>query len=117
VDRDYLDRVNAKRTDPLERYREYVEFQLAIDGEGWGLREARDRLAENHQVGQLDALVVESISRNDYINPILLQDDLAKPWSDWWWHLGAIRAGTFPAEALPENLRAIYRPPAARRLG
>ncbi|MDG4552456.1 MAG: hypothetical protein P9F19_04610 [Candidatus Contendobacter sp.] len=40
----------------------------------------------------------------------LLRDDPTRPLAQWWWHLGKLRAGTYPAELLPSHLRAIYRP-------
>ena len=40
----------------------------------------------------------------------LLRDDPTRPLAQWWWHLGKLRAGTYPAELLPPHLRAIHRP-------
>lgn len=95
----------------LERYREYADFQFSIDGEGLGLREARDALGGSLSpaVAELDALVIESALVNDYINPALLQDDPAQPPEKWWWRLGAIRRREFPPEKLPPHLRPAYR--------
>ena len=102
----------------LSRYREYAEFQLATDGEGLGLRVARQDLAVNNinspEVFELDELVVESIQDADYINPLLLDDHPNRPLTEWWWHLGKLRAGTYPAHLLPEPLRAIYQPESQR---
>jgi hypothetical protein len=101
-----------RRLDPLTRYREYAEFQFALDGEGVGLREAREDVAaaavDAGEVRELDALVIEAAGELEAINPLLLQDDDARPLSAWWWHLGKIRRGEYPAERLPEHLRSVY---------
>lgn len=106
----------TKRLDPLNFYREYAEFQLAMDGEGLGLRSARQALAdmsltpqEQQSLADLDELVIASVQDNPYINPVLLKDDATQPLHYWWWHLGKLRVGAYPAELLPEQLRAIYR--------
>ena len=100
--------------DLVRRYREYVEFQLAIDGEGLGLRPARQALAERGSMPQnvmdLDEWVIEAVGTADYINPALLDDPRDCPLSHWWWHLGKLRAGTYPAHLLPPHLRVIYQP-------
>jgi len=104
----------------LRGYREEVHFALDM-GEGPSLRFARDRLAamaltqaELEELSDLDETVIEEVIESDAMADYLLVDDPAQPPTRWWWHLGAIRAGTFPAEALPENLRVVYRPaPAA----
>lgn len=105
--------LKLKRTDPVERYREYVEFRLAFDGEGPGLREARQALADagltdHEKVIALDVLALACIQEEDYIAPELLGDISARPLTAWWWHLGKLRAGTYPADILPPHLRAIY---------
>ena len=112
MDHCQINRLNAKRHDPVERYREYVEFQLAVDGEGVGLREAREALSvekpESSQLQALDELAVLSILDEAYLNPSLLEDDVAQPLVKWWWHLGVLRAGRYPTELLPEHLRTVY---------
>lgn len=106
----------TKRLDPLNCYREYAEFQLAMDGEGLGLRSARQALAdtsltpqEQQSLADLDELVIASVQDNSYINPVLLKDDATQPLHYWWWHLGKLRAGAYPAQLLPEQLKATYR--------
>ena len=98
----------------LSRYREYAEFQLATDGEGLGLLGARQDLATNNinfsEVFELDELVIESIQDADYINPLLLDGHPNRPLTEWWWHLGKLRTGTYPAHLLPPHLQAIYQP-------
>ena len=45
----------------------------------------------------------------------LLIDDPIRPFSNWWWHLGAIRAGTFPLDQFPEYLMPVYHEAVAER--
>jgi len=104
--------MDFKGLDPLMRYQEYAEFQFAADGEGAGLRSARQALsaalAASSQVRELDELVVETALMADYVNPALLADDPDRPLSAWWWHLGKLRQRTYPAALLPTYLQAIY---------
>ena len=113
MDPRHLDRLTQKRNDPLERFREFVEFQLAVDGEGLGLRQAREDLAGTESTAnllmELDELAVASVVEVPYLNPALLEDDDARPLSRWWWHLGKLRTGRYPAELLPPHLRTVYR--------
>ena len=105
--------MDVKRLDPLKRYEEYVCFQLAYDGEGRGLRQARAALepplAISQTVRELDEIVIEAIRVNDYIDPALLEDDASQLLKHWWWHLGKLRKGTYPAHLLPEHLRTMYQ--------
>ena len=108
------------RPDRLREYSEVVDFGLLV-GEGLGLPEARETLAalqltdeEAEVLGILDEIVVEYLSDPDHwIDNYVLRDDPTQPRSHWWWHLGKLRAGTYPVELLPEPLREIYRPQAA----
>ena len=104
--------MDFKGLDPLMRYQEYAEYQFAADGEGLGLREARERVNElpalSQEVRELDEIVIEATQVNDYINPGLLEDDPRQPLTHWWWHLGKLRNRTYPASLLPEHLRAVY---------
>ena len=42
--------------------------------------------------------------------------DESQPLEKWWWHLAKIKAGTYPLETLPLELRESYRhrPPTGR---
>ena len=109
--------MESKKPDLLMRYREYAEFQFATDGEGLGLRRARQALVTYSASGDvkgLDALVMETLEVADYVNPLLLEDCDDHPLTHWWWHLGKLRAGTYPAHLLPQHLRAIYQHDAKR---
>ena len=84
-----------------------------------GLRELRaeaDRVPvdreQRQSVAQLDGYLIDAIIDLDdnEVPDDLLQDDPARPLSQWWWHLGKLRAGTYPAQLLPDHLRAIYQP-------
>ncbi|WP_201093812.1 hypothetical protein [Thiocystis minor] len=104
--------MDVKRLDPLMRYQEYAEYQFSLDGEGLGLRAARDALSEavaqSQDVRELDEIVIEATQVNEYINPGLLEDDASRPLAHWWWHIGKLRNRTYPAHLLPEHLRAVY---------
>ena len=105
--------MDSKKSDLLMHYQEYAEFQFAVDGEGLGLRSTRQALAERGTAQQtvcaLDELVIEAVQIAEYINPALLDDPHDRPLPQWWWHLGKLRAGTYPAELLPPHLQAMYR--------
>ena len=103
-------------TDRLRGYQEEIDFALEC-GDGPTLRESRTRIStlsltasEQHDLWQLDEMVVETVMEHDDLQPYLLEDDPTRPLAQWWWHLGKLRAGTYPAELLPSHLRAIYRP-------
>ena len=106
--------------DRLMTYRIEAECVLP-SGEGVLLRENRGWIAtlaltsgEQRDLQELDEIVVETILDHDDLQPYLLEDDSAIPLKNWWWHLGKLRAGTYPAHLLPEHLRAIYQPAAQR---
>ena len=106
--------------DRLNGYRVEIDFALSM-GDGPLLRESRTRIAaleltphEQHDLQELDEMVVDEIMESDALQPYLLEDDSAKPLTQWWWHLGKLRAGTYPAHLLPPHLRAIYQPEPAR---
>jgi hypothetical protein len=108
------------RPDRLREYSEVVDFGLLV-GEGLGLPEARETIAalqltdeETEVLRILDEIVVEYFSDQDHwIDNYVLRDNPTQPLSHWWWHLGKLRAGTYPAELLLEHLREIYRQQAA----
>lgn len=76
------------------------------DGAEW--RAVRER-ARNHQTHPQDLAMLDMVVSGVALWPGLLDDDPARPPADWWWHLGAIRAGTYPADLLPPHLRETYR--------
>jgi len=100
----------------LRAYSEVVDFGLIV-GEGFGLPDAREEIAALSLTGEeagvlqlLDEIVVEFlIDSTHWIDDYVLRDDPAQPLSHWWWHLGKLRAGVYPAELLPKRLREIYR--------
>ncbi len=106
-------RLEEKKNNPIERYREYGYYQFSDDGEGFNLRESRDNL---HKLGkgtdttvqEIDEVVIEAAVVNDYVADYLLKDDNAQPLPHWWWHLGKIRDKSYPAELLPAHLQAVY---------
>jgi hypothetical protein len=102
--------------DRLNGYRVEIDFALSM-GDGPLLRESRTRIAgmeltlgEQRELMELDEMVMDEIIGRDDLQPYLLEDDPSRPPAQWWWHLGKLRAGTYPAELLPPHLRALYRP-------
>ena len=102
----------AQRSARLRGYLEEVEFALEM-GDGPFLRETRERLAalaldetETTEVARLDGFVIDQIATLDEVQSFLLDDDDTQPLEHWWWHLGKLRARTYPAHCLPEHLRA-----------
>lgn len=69
---------------------------------------------QRQRLTRLDTDLIEAIidPSDDEIPGELLQDNPTRPLAHWWWHLGKLRAGTYPAYLLPPHLRAIYRPTA-----
>jgi len=106
--------------DRLNGYRVEIDFALSM-GDGPLLRESRTRISglelttgEQRELMKLDEMVLDEIMESDALQPYLLEDDPKRPLEQWWWHLGKLRAGTYPADLLPPPLRAIYQP-ATRR--
>ena len=104
--------------DRLVTYRIEAECVLP-SGEGVLLRENREWIAtlaltysEQHDLQELDEIVLETILDHENLQSYLLDDDSKTPLKNWWWHLGKLRAGTYPAHLLPPHLRAIYQPAA-----
>lgn len=105
----------AQRSTRLNGYREEVHFALDM-GEGPLLRHGRERLsqatltpAEQAELVELDADVIDTVLVLDEVASYLLDDDPAQPLAHWWWHLGKLRTGTYPADLLPPPLRLIYQ--------
>ena len=83
-----------------------------------GLHQLRTQVAQipmnpeqRQRVAQLDVYLIEAVTDQDdhQVPEDFLQDDPAHPLPQWWWHLGKLRAGTYPAELLPPHLQAMYR--------
>ncbi len=103
------------RVAQLNDYRELVEYGLPV-GEIPGFAEEREAVANialdgeaRQELAFLDECAVEMLRTADFIDACWLKDDPAYPLSQWWWHLGKLRAGTYPAELLPPQLQAMYR--------
>jgi hypothetical protein len=111
---------DISRIDPLIWYREAVLYGMDY----WvvpGLRRQREEVEQAQlnaeqlaKLWQLDRRLVNAVTDLDdpEVPDELLADDFTQPLSHWWWHLGKLRAGTYPAELLPESLRELYRPQA-----
>jgi len=105
-----------KSNDRLVTYRIEAECVLP-SGEGVLLRENRTWLAtltlttsEQRDLQELDEIVMDTILDHDDLQPYLLEDNPDYPLTHWWWHLGKLRAGIYPAHLLPLHLREIYQP-------
>jgi len=100
----------------LRGYSEEIYFALEV-GEGPTLRQGREALAhlmlsdqEVRELAELDLMVLETLQVATEIGDYLLKDHQTQPLTDWWWHLGKLRAGTYPTHLLPPHLREIYQP-------
>ena len=92
-------------------------------GPGVQSREMREDLhqqsvlseADQEEMREADAMLLESAVSDDlgFLWLELLDDDPDQPLSHWWWHLGALRAGTFPLDQLPDYLLPVYHEAAA----
>lgn len=109
------------RLDYLAGYRNQINFQLDM-GEGVVLRPIRQdiselslSLEEMTQLKLCDQDVIISVMELDEIADYLIDDAKTQPLASWWWHLGKIRAGTYPADLLPPHLRAVYASPDSDR--
>lgn len=101
--------MDHRRPDDLT---EYAVLVAEISPTGGWVRELRELLAaqaldtaQRAELDALDAILIEALREGD-IEAALLDDDAAAPLAHWWWHLGAIRAGSYPEALLPETLRA-----------
>lgn len=110
--------MSTERPSALTCYKALV-IQGLPEGIAPGLREQRQRVAQQlwneQQLAALryaDEFLLEALADEaEFRLPAeLLRDDPTHPLAQWWWHLGKLRAGTYPAELLPPHLHAIYRP-------
>jgi hypothetical protein len=105
--------MNEMTKDPVSLYSWYGVSLFADCGEGVRLRESRDHLHslnkdDDQEVRSIDEIVIEAAIANEYVTPDLINDNASVPLQSWWWHLGKIRAKTYPAELLPAPLQAVY---------
>lgn len=107
--------METKRPEQLDEYHELVHYGL-IAGEGPELSQIREELAllplsseEAREIAELDAGALYEIIHNADVQDYVLIEDSTQSLNRWWWHLGKLRAGDYPAELLPEYLQAIYR--------
>ena len=106
--------VNLKRPDgppPLIGYWEVVRHCMD-SGSAPGFKGIREALfaegltqSQRTLLDELDAEALEYVTELDFVESDLLYDDPAQPLVKWWWHLGAIRHGTYPLDVLPAPLR------------
>ena len=107
--------METKRPEQLDEYHELVHYGL-IAGEGPGLSQIREELAllplsseEAREIAELDAGALYEIIHNESMQDYVVIEDPTQSLDRWWWHLGKLRVGDYPAELLPEYLQAIYR--------
>ena len=108
------------RVAQLKDYRELVEYGLPV-GEAPGFAEERESLVDTlldsdgcQELAFLDECAMDLLRTSDFLDSDWMKDSQDHPLTHWWWHLGKLRAGTYPAHLLPEHLRAIYQPAAQR---
>jgi hypothetical protein len=110
--------VSTEKPSALACYKASV-LQGLPEGVTPGLREQRQRVVQQpwneQQLATLryaDEFLLEALTdeAESSLPAELLHDDPSRPLAQWWWHLGKLRAGTYPAELLPPHLRALYRP-------
>ncbi len=110
--------MSTEKPSALACYKASV-LQGLPEGVAPGLREQRQRVAQQpwneQQLATLryaDEFLLEALTdeAESALPAELLHDDPTRPLAQWWWRLGQIRAGTYPAELLPPHLRALYRP-------
>ncbi len=90
---------------------ELVDYAVPF-GAGLEWREVRERAEAaqglaRRQLDESDADLLDMVACGVALWPGLLEDDPAQPLDHWWWHVGAIRKGTFPLDLLPKHLREI----------
>lgn len=104
------------RSDRLNFYHQLVWYDLETGG-GHPLPKVRERAAglaltleETAELANLDAIAIDYLmgSDDDQVWPALLEGDPTQPLQKWWWHLGKLRQGNYPADLLPPHLQAIY---------
>ena len=54
------------------------------------------------ELAEIDAILLEAAGAGDLLDEALAGDP-SRPLAEWWWHLGAVRAGTYPADLLPDR--------------
>ena len=106
--------MDDSRTNTLTNYREVVMYGGTF-GPGAAARVIRDDLLNlsADAAGELaihdEHLISAAVSDpEEQIAKGLLDDHADKPIAHWWWHLGAMRAGTYSLALLPDHLRAAY---------
>jgi len=111
------------KTGTVFNYRETVRYGGAV-GPGAFSRRFRDVIIQDDlsatdraivQATDIELLSAAIGDEEDAVEPSLLDDDPDQPLSHWWWHLGALRAGTFPLDQLPDDLVPIYHEVVAER--
>ncbi|MDQ5909791.1 MAG: hypothetical protein QG599_1886 [Pseudomonadota bacterium] len=110
--------MSTERPSALTCYKASV-IQGLPEGVAPGLREQRQRVSQQLWNGQqqlalqyADEFLLEAVTDDETtgLPTELFQDNSTHPLIHWWWHLGKLRAGTYPAHLLPAHLRAIYQP-------
>jgi len=64
---------------------------------------------EAREIAELDAGALYEIVHNEDMQDYILIEDPTQALDRWWWHLGKLHTGTYPAELLPEYLQVIYQ--------
>lgn len=103
--------------DPKRLTQSITYYRLVVDALPIGdpVRQTRDGLvgvsvpeADAQAITTLDEYLLSEAVGGEVL-PEVLQDDQAQPLDHWWWHLGALRGGTYPVHLLPEHLQSAFR--------
>lgn len=109
--------MSTERPSALTCYKASV-LQGLPEGVAPSLRDQRQRVSQQswneQQLAALqyaDEFLLEAVTDDAAPDlPVeLFVDDPASPLTHWWWHLGKLRAGTYPAHLLPPHLQTIYQ--------
>ena len=104
------------RPGQLSSYYNFVWYGSGI-GPGAECRSARDEVTQldlsteqQQELAELDEILIDWVvgENDDAVWWELIEDDPSQPVDRWWWHLGAIRSGTYPTNLLPSNLLQAY---------
>lgn len=108
--------MDYERLGQLSGYHNAVWYGSGF-GPGAECRAARDQLVQadltvDHQqaLDSLDETLIDWVvgEDDDAVWWELIEDDVSQPVERWWWHLGAIRSGTYPTGLLPSHLRGAH---------
>ena len=106
--------MDESRPKALRQLHESVNYSLCM-GHGYEWPAVRERVnALALDAGALQDLKQLDGDALDYAlsaeaDELFVPEANEQPVEHWWWHLRALRDGTYPIDQLPAHLEAIYR--------